>query len=488
MDLPGLLPLLRNLAPYQQLLSEGSAEAQSLLESARAFVAAGLAQDRPGPLLILTARNEGVQKWVERLPSFLPATGAAPIHIFAEPDSLPYERIRWTDRTRQQRLTALAALQSRSGPAPIVVASACGLLQKTLPGKELRLALRTLSVGSFVNLEELTGRWAHSGYEPVQVVEEPGTFARRGGIVDIWPPNLPHPVRIDLFGDEVESLRIFDPATQRSESRVERIEIGPGSEALSKYGPKVLERLAEDNRPQTTDEALLNSQFATRNASILDDPRLLLAIREEIRLETDALAESRSFRGIEWYLPYFYSRPASLLDHLPDNTTVLVDDGAALVSELLETERRNGQIREELQRSGELPTGFASSFFPAAEIVENLQARSPILLGFGNLDGSAQSANTPLARAFAPGPSFGGETKRILREVQKYTESGHSVVMITRQAARLQEELTSAGIPVHLRADLETPPQLGVTLLQGTLNDGFTLRRDRGSGTGERAV
>ena len=79
-----------------------------------------------------------------------------------------------------------------------------------------------------------------TGYAPVEVVEEPGAFARRGGIVDIWPPNLTTPVRIDLFGDEVDSLRLFDPTSQRTIRTVDAVEIGPGSEALSKYGPCLL--------------------------------------------------------------------------------------------------------------------------------------------------------------------------------------------------------------------------------------------------------
>jgi transcription-repair coupling factor (superfamily II helicase) len=486
MDLSGLLPLLRRLPAYEQVLAESSAEPLALLEVARPYVAAGLAMHRATPLVILTTRNENAQKWIERLPSFLPPVdqGGSPIFHFAEPDALPYERIFWTDRTRQQRLTALAALQSRSGPTPIIVASACAVMQKSLPTKELRMALRSLAVGSFVRLEEMLERWAQTGYNPVEVVEEPGTFARRGGIIDVWPPNLPHPVRIDLFGDEVESLRIFDPASQRSERRVERIEIGPGSEALSKYGPKALERMrgrgeereGRSERGSEGEDSAFHARHSALGNSALDDPRLLLAIREEMRQETAHLAESQSFRGIEWYIPYFYSRPASLLDHLPDNALLIVEDGAALVTEFGETMRRNEQIRAELIRSGELPEGFASSFFSPEEMVEQIQARQPLILGFGDLAGHAQSANTPLARAFIPGPSFGGETKRLAREIEKYLRSDHSVILISRQAARLQEELTEAEIPVNLQTDLPHPPARGVTLLQGVAGDGFVLR------------
>ena len=84
-------------------------------------------------------------------------------------------------------------------------------MQKTLPPKELRMALRPLKTDAIIRLDQMTHNWVQTGYTATDVVEEPGTFARRGGIVDIWPPNLPHPIRIDLFGDEIDSLRIFDP-------------------------------------------------------------------------------------------------------------------------------------------------------------------------------------------------------------------------------------------------------------------------------------
>ncbi|HRJ41232.1 MAG TPA: hypothetical protein PL105_05115, partial [Caldilineaceae bacterium] len=241
MKLNGLLSTLQRIPAYRQLLEAGSDAPLGLLRSARPFLAAGLATDRPGPLLVVTGSSEQAQQWVEGIGHFLPSEeeGGPPVLIFPEPDSLPFERIPWTDRTRQARLTALAALQSKTGPSPVVVAPIRALLQMTIPPRELRLSLRGLAVGALIRLDETLTRWVQAGYEPAEVVEEPGTFARRGGLVDIWPPNLPYPVRIDLFGDEVESLRVFDPNTQRTERKVQRIEIGPGSEALSKYGDRV---------------------------------------------------------------------------------------------------------------------------------------------------------------------------------------------------------------------------------------------------------
>lgn len=468
MNLSGLLPLLRAQPNFQALLNEQSPGPQKLYSAARAYFVAGAAVEREGPVVVVTGSAEQAQQWVEQLESYLPASEGRPsISLYAEPDALPFERIPWTGRTRQLRLTALAGLQKKVAEPTVVVSSARALMQKTLPARTFRMALRPIRTGSFVQLDELTGRWAQSGYEPMQVVEEPGSFARRGGIVDIWPPNLPHPVRIDLFGDEVETLRSFDPATQRSERHLERVLIGPGSEALG----------------SVPDDEL--------RATLLEEPNLVLAIREEIVRELDDLAAGRTFRGIEWYLPYLYSRPASLLDHLPDKGLLVIDDGEEVAANLKEAGEAAARTRNELLRGHEAPSKFDSSFFSPAELLERVAARRPLILGASGLPGDdREDESGAIARQFVPCPHFAGQTKRILQEMRKVASSSDRVVLISRQTARLQEELREAKLPANVIADLNTPPSSGISLLQGVLAEGFVLngspaREGDGKGGGQ---
>jgi transcription-repair coupling factor (superfamily II helicase) len=476
MQLSGLLDLLRALPAYQALLDQPPVEPQALLQSARPYVAAGLKSHRPGPLLLLTARSELAQQLADQLEQWLPPeeVGGPAVHLFAEPDALPFERIAWSGQTRQQRLTTLAALQSRIGVPPLVVASARALMQKTLPPRELRMALRPLKVGTIVRLEQMITNWVQTGYNPADVVEEPGVFARRGGIIDIWPPNLPRPVRIDLFGDEVESLRLFDPATQRSQQHIDAVEIGPGSEALSKYGPTALTRLG-----LAGDHFLALENLSARDGvtSPLHDPHLLLAIREQIRIEVEQLGQGHSFHGIEWYLPYFYDQPATLIDYLGDESTLVVDDASELFATLAELEGQADHLRQELERSGELPRDFAVNYFTGEELRRRLLERHPLLLGYGDLHGKATSANTPLARSFVPGPRYAGKTKQVVVDVAEHRREGHRIVLVTRQANRVQEVLQEADLIATVQDEIaQPPPPHSLTLVQGVLGEGFVLR------------
>lgn len=475
MHLSGLLELLNRLPAFRQLLENGSSTPLALLQSARPYITAGLRNTRGNAVILVTARSEMVQQIITQLEIWLPSVGEGgpPLLNFAEPDALPYERIGWSSAARQQRLTALAALQSRNATPPIVVTSARALMQKTLPARELRLALRPIKVGEVIRLDQVIGRWVQTGYNPADVVEEPGVFARRGGIIDIWPPNLPSPIRIDLFGDEVESLRLFDPATQRTLRQVQQIEIGPGSEALSKYGPPALQRLGLKLDLLNAAENL----DASAEGSPLQDPNLLLAVREALRQEVDNLRESQSFHGIEWYLPYFYEQPASLLDYLPSDGTLLLDDAIDFFATLYELETQANGLAAELHRSGELPRDFARSYFTTDEMRARLLRANPIILGYGDLHSKNTDSNTPIARAFIPGPRYGGKTKQIASDVAKLREGNHATVLFTRQAARLQSTLAEAEITAHVQSDLTTTPAPRSTVLvQGVAPEGFVMR------------
>ena len=252
MKLPGLVGLLPELPAFTEWLSQlksGQRDGTAGGAAGRAaYLVAGLAAQVQGPILLITARSEMAQQLVDQLLIWLPPleAGGAPIYQFADPDALPYERIPWSGTTRQRRLTALAALQQRAAgaAAPIVVVSARALMQKTLPARELRMALRTLKAGA---------------------ARAPGADDRCAGCRPATTRLTSSKSRASLPGAAVLSTsgrrtcRALCASTclatrwracacltrPRSApcARSSSVDIGPGSEVLSKYGPAMLERL-----------------------------------------------------------------------------------------------------------------------------------------------------------------------------------------------------------------------------------------------------
>ncbi len=482
MKLTGLLEFSRRLPALEALaaqLRDGRAPDVPLeaYAAARPYLVAGLALLLKQPLLIITPRSNRARQWVDELRIWLP--DEVPVHHFADPDALPYERIPWAPETRQRRLEALVGLLTRDSAdqrigepaddplrstqyavrnthhAPIVVSSARAFMQMTLPVRELRAALRSLREGQPFELDRMLAAWIGLGYEAAAVVDLPGQFSRRGGIVDIWPPNLRKPLRIELFGDEVESLRSFDPSTQRTIARVERAWIGPASEALPRLGERLADRLRE-----------------------LDLSPCHPPARSEYAREIEQLIAGTGHRHLEWYIPYLYSQPGCLLDYLPDQGAwVIVEDAADLQAILFDLIGQAEQLAKDLRAAGDVPAVLAPPYFSSEALLARLMSRPLLYLGHTTLAGPArvEGAAHPLAQAFAPGPRYGGQLRVIQSEIENDLRRGDYVVLVSRQAPRLAELFNESGHAVTPVEDVPAPPAPGLTLVQGVMEEGWKL-------------
>ncbi len=513
MNLSGLLPFVQESAAYLQLLQaiepsrpgssaalqdwHGSEEAHAGLDlrrglgvitPARPYLVAALYRQLRRPILVLTARAERVGQWIDQLGVW---TGSDAVQPFPEPDALPYERVAWSRETVSDRLSALTALAGwksagaesspHDGPPladpPLLVASARALMHKTLPVREFRLGLREYRKGQEIDLQRTLDHWVANGYRPETVVEEPGTFSRRGGLIDVFPSNLSRPVRIELFGDDIDSLRVFDPITQRTEQQIERFHLAPATEALPRLAASGIER-------------------ARAGAGEVLDLRLCHPpARMEYQQDLAALQQGASFRGIEFYLPLFYSRAATLLDYLPPGGLCIVDDWSALQVNVVELDHQAQTLQADLIKAGELPANWpeiAMPYFAWEQLREMLtsmdEGRLLVLaggersegqeLGSNHRDGQEQAPAqaTPLSDRFTYAERYGGQLKKVLDGCQEMRESGGRVVLVSRQARRMSELLAERDVTALPVENVPEPPAAhSLTLVQGTLAEGWLL-------------
>jgi transcription-repair coupling factor (superfamily II helicase) len=463
MNLSGLLALANRIPAYQQLVGALRSDGEDrpsplqLLNAARPYLLAALYADLNRPLVALVARADQARQAFQQLRDW----SATPesVLLFQEPDALPYERIPWTGDAIRRRLTALAALSSPV--APLIVASARALMQPTLPLRELRLGARAYRLGQRVSLENLLAHWVGIGYEPASVIQEPGTFSRRGGVVDVFSPQMRYPVRVELFGDEIDSLRTFDPATQRSLERIAEFTLIPATEALPRFGAHAAERLAGLNI------ANLHAPAAA-----------------EFRGDLEALAAGSWFKGIEFYLPYLYSRPASLLAHLPENALLVVDDLVDLEATVGDLETQAVDLCRDLVAAGEVSPDFAVSYFTWDELREQIADRRPLVLGYDDWDAATarvadDESGEPasLRDVFRPGPRYAGQLKRLMEDWRIVRQGGGRIVAVSRQALRLAELWGERDVYLPPVEDVaETPGPGGLVVVQGALAEGWVLR------------
>ena len=484
MNISGILEIFDQLPTFSQLLAEVDKEppppALDLPRSARPAVLTRLFDSRRVPLILITGRVETAAAWIQALEAWLPEGDV--MRRFPEPTPLPYDRGPWGERTRMGRLEVLSRLiagrhpQVPAGPSPpLIVTSARAFLQKTLPQSQFLMATRVLRLGQIIDLEKLTESWLDVGYEPVSVVEAVGQFSRRGGIIDIFPAAAPLPVRIELFGDEIETMRTFDPSTQRSmdvegDSRVERMVVPPAREAL----PGVARAYA----------ATLRSESPSAEDS-------LPSWRDDI----PNLAEGNAFPNLEFYLPLIYPQPASLLDYLPEDALVVVDDWQELAAAAYELHEHARQVASE-QTS--LPPNYPNPLFDWEMLAGELRWWQPLILGSGPEESDESRPVAGLAEAFEPGPRYGGQMRPLMAQLKNAQRDEERVIIVSRQVSRLaelwREEGRGAGEqgsrgeesslfprssvtpqPVELLTEL--PPDGSLTFVQGSIAEGFTLVR-----------
>ncbi len=462
--LSGLLEPLREHEAYRGLLAElgelppGQPQVLGLIRAARAYVLAALALDTGRPLLVIGSRIDHAQNLAEQLLAWSPDLR---VLTYAEPDALFYERTPWSTRAIRARLEVLAALDRGVGPGTVIVTSARALMQRTLPPDYIRAHSLTLRRGGRIpggQPETLLRRWFQAGYRPAAVVTEPGTFSHRGGILDVFPIDAAGPTRIELWGDEIESLREFDPATQRSLTEVEGITIIPAREALPQFGLLPAARLKDwfAARPALSDEDGDRHSPNGQRAPHPDQARLL---------------QQEPFDLLEFYLPWMYDDAASLLDYLPGDALIAVDEIAELADTIADLEEQAlGLYRAGLD-AGDLPPEMPHPFITWSQLQDGLSQSALLELGGGQV--------SPLGDRLTPGPRFAGQLRLFLDALaDRVRGSRERVVVVSRQAARLAElwhELRRGPRPQVVESVSSLPPAGLPLFVQGALAEGWQL-------------
>jgi transcription-repair coupling factor (superfamily II helicase) len=186
----------------------------------------------------------------------------------AEPNTAFYDTVAPVADIIAQRSTALASLIAPDARSVALVASPRALMQPTLTRAQAQHLTQILRRDDTLALEDTLAHWVRMGYEPETVVERVGAFSRRGGIIDVWSPAMPQPVRIDLFGDQIDSMRLFDPSTQRSGGVINTLTVTPleSPTLLAQASSTLIEHLRDDDVLLLDDEAELNDAWQTLEA------------------------------------------------------------------------------------------------------------------------------------------------------------------------------------------------------------------------------
>jgi transcription-repair coupling factor (superfamily II helicase) len=275
-----------------------------------AYLAAEAAKRRGGLVLFVAADDLHAVAIADGVRFFAPDVAVLPFPAW---DCLPYDRVSPKSDTESERLATLAALALRtkdSGPA-IVVTTINAALQRVPPREAIEGASFVAKTGANVGYDKLTAFLVANGYANASTVREPGDFALRGGIVDLWPPGSEQPLRLDFFGPTLDAIRRFDAETQLSADKIDSVELLPASEAP--LDPASISRFR-------------SGYVARFGPATSDDPLY------------EAVSAGRKQQGMEHWLPLFHDHLDTLFDFVPDALVLLayqVEESKAARLELI---------------------------------------------------------------------------------------------------------------------------------------------------------
>jgi transcription-repair coupling factor (superfamily II helicase) len=304
-------------------------ECSGISASQKAYLCAAIYRSRPQPMIIVTPSAGDAQILMEDM-DFYAGSQKLPVRFFPASAAGAYKSLSSHSEASTKRICALYQLIYDPSP-PIVVAPIEGLLQKLIPRKELTDFSELLMENEEISLDRLIEKMVSGGYVRTMIVEEPGDYCIRGGILDVFSPLYPDPLRIELFGDCVESIRFFSASSQRTIGSIAEAIIIPAREAIIKMESiePVINRIREQ-------------------ASVLELP--VTRIRDLV----ERIKKEGVFPGIEFLTPLFYPAMDNLLDYVPQDALFVMVEPAELEKSALAfhdrtvrqymTSRKNGVL------------------------------------------------------------------------------------------------------------------------------------------------
>lgn len=434
-----------------------------LASSQVSYLAGALADGFRHPVLFLTTGSQSAKKKVNDLKTLLPGRE---VLLFPDLDPVPFGAIAQSREVMAQRLKTIQALL---GTADVVaVAPAEALLKKLIPVETFRGYCFDIKWGERLDLAKTVQTLVEQGYERVDMVEGPGHFSSRGGILDIFPLAMENPVRVELFDDEVDSIREFTVDTQRSKDKLKHITIYPAKETIFP-GALIANVLPKIQKEVTFQKAMLLKSGKNEAYN-----RLNQKMGEAIeKLEQGVIPE-----GTETLLPFFYPESATLLDYLPQGAIVFLEEPSRQRETLQNRERELAEMHVNLLEQGLAIPLQAKNTYTYAQFSQAVNRFTRV--GFSLLPKQTETRPKNIVNMTTKTMHmFKGKTDLLIDEIKTLSANEFKVVILASTLSRAEKinELLRDN-DVFARYEQALPENLAagqVVVSCGVLEAGFEL-------------
>ncbi|MBE6986741.1 MAG: transcription-repair coupling factor [Ruminococcaceae bacterium] len=449
-----LLSILKSIPEYSALLeslSKGqSAAITGIGQINRSHLIAGLRQDTSAPIVILCQDDMAAKRLQEELKAFLGET----MPVLPSRELTLYDTAVVSRAWEQQRLRQLYDL--KQGLSNLQIMSWEALSQRTMPPAVLLNAAFSLETGKEYDLNDLAARLTGSGYSRTAMVEGPGQFAVRGGIVDIFSPASDRPVRAEFFGEELDTMGYFDPDTQRRTENTDSIVVLPVGETQPRLHPNGLQGLCADL------EKLIARQRKRKNPN--ED--LIRTLERDLERYQNGSQNPASDR----YMALIYPELATALEYIPEGATVILCDQGSLKRTARTRTEAVGMQLDNLLQAGLLAGELCDYVCQWEDLCAQLQKHR--IVYFDAFAGTSYPEENPpkllLPMMAKQLPGYGGNLDTAAADLSHYQKLEFSSLVLCgtrRRAELLQEMLSAKGLSALLCIPLTAMPAPGQILL-----------------------
>ena len=348
-----------------------------------------------------------------------------------------------------------------------IVACLDVFMEKMIPFEEFKEHCLTIDFESIIDTDALKLKLSELGYENSGLVEAPGQFGIRGGIIDIFPLTEELPVRIELWGDEVDSIRSFDTETQRSVEKLDEVQVYPATEMIlsrNKIGEAV-RRMKEEYKKQ--EEA-----FKKRKRFAEKERLRKMTVRTEEELLSFGTAE-----GSEALLSYFYEKTVSFLEYLPENTLFFIDEPHRVLEKGKTYEEEFFLCMQSRLEGGYVLPGQADLLFGYEEILSKVMVGPLILLSSVIQDYAFYKPKTTCDIEAKSIFSYNNSFDQLIKDLEHWKKQNYRILLLsssTTRAKRLAENIKDYGLLAYFAADFDRTIAPGeIMVASGRLGNGF---------------
>ena len=436
-------------------------EIEGLSESGKSYVINGIYEVSDKPVVIITNSDMEAKNLYEDLNLYL-----SNVYYFPAKEIVFYNVDAISGDLRWARLNVIKEILSNN--KNIIVTSIDAFAARYTPKNLFITHTVSINVGDEVDFKELSKILVEAGYDRVDVVEGKGEFSLRGGLLDLFPTNSIYPYRIELFGDEIDSIRTFNTESQRSIEKVNCIEVFPAKEII--IDDEIID-YALSNIREELDLTLKNNKDKERG----------IKLNTIISKNLEELRETHDFETIDSYLPLFYKKSESLFDYLEDYIFVL-DDKVRSLGKLDSTYLEFNENYSIFLQRGDILPSQGKLLLEKEELIDLLEEKINITMDAINKGGGFLSPIRKIEINSAILHHYQGQLDLLIEDILKKKKDGYRTVILsgTRvRGERLVSTLRERGIESSYRDNIESIALGEVVITFGNLLKGFECPKYR---------